>query len=168
MKVLLITGESGVGKTTFAKYLKENYGYNIVHSYTTRPKRDENDNDHIFISHNTAKEMMKKTKEIVAHTKINGEHYFTTVYDFKLGKPNAYIVDGKGISDVKKNCSNWDITILKMTTNENHAPKERLKRDVIVPEDYECDLILERKVVHKYYLHKKNIRVPKPNWVDVL
>ena len=31
MKVLLITGESGVGKTTFAKRLKENYNYNIVH-----------------------------------------------------------------------------------------------------------------------------------------
>lgn len=167
MKVLLITGESGVGKTTFAKHLKENYNYNIVHSYTTKPKRDEQDNDHIFISKDRAYEMMNN-EEIVAHTQINKEHYFTTVFDFKLDRPNAYIVDAKGVKDVKKNCPEWDITVLKVITNENHVSKDRLKRDIVIPEDHECDLILERRVIHKYYLTKKNVHVPKPNWVDVL
>lgn len=167
MKVLLLVGESGVGKSTFARHLKENYNYNIVRSYTTRPKRDENDNDHIFISKQMAKEMLNK-EDIVAHTSINGEKYFTTVYDFRLDKPNVYIVDAKGVNDVKRNCPEWNVSVIKMKTNENHASKERLNRDIAIPEDYDCDLIIERKVQHQYYLYKKNIRVPKRNWGDVL
>ena len=69
---------------------------------------------------------------------------------------------------LKKNCPEWDITVLKVITNENHASEDRLKRDIAIPEDHECDLILERKVIHKYNLTKKNVHVPKPNWVDVL
>lgn len=167
MKVLLIVGESGAGKSTLAKYLKKKYNYHIVRSYTTRSKRNDDDNDHIFISKGLAKEMLNK-EDVVAHTIINGEDYFTTVFNFMLNTPNAYIVDAKGVNHVKMNCPNWDVKLLKIKTNENTASNERQNRDIVIPEDSECDLIIERIVSHKYNLYKKNVKVPKQNWGEVL
>lgn len=167
MKVILIVGDSGVGKSTLAQYLKENYNFNIVKSYTTRSKRNFDDNDHMFISQETADEMLCGD-DIVAHTRINDCDYFSSVFDFRLDKTNVYIVDKKGVDDIRRNCPDWEVKVLKMKTNENNIIGERSNRTVNVPEDKDCDLILERKVIHKYDLYRKNVLVPKTNWVDVL
>ena len=47
-KIICLVGCSGSGKTTLAKEL-EGKGYNIIHSYTTRQPRYENEWGHTFI-----------------------------------------------------------------------------------------------------------------------
>ena len=50
-KVLLVLlGESGTGKTTIANELRNKYNMKVLQSYTTRPKRDENEDGHTFVS----------------------------------------------------------------------------------------------------------------------
>mgnify|MGYP000358188025 FL=1 len=46
--IYLIVGRTAAGKDTFAKILEE-YDLKIVKSRTTRPKRDANDDSHIFV-----------------------------------------------------------------------------------------------------------------------
>ena len=47
--IYLIVGKSGSGKTTLVEALKK-YGYNSIESYTTRPKRFDNETCHTFIT----------------------------------------------------------------------------------------------------------------------
>ena len=47
-RIVCLVGASGSGKTTIAKEL-DKLGYNIIHSYTTRKPRVENEWGHIFI-----------------------------------------------------------------------------------------------------------------------
>ncbi len=139
----------------------------IVRSYTTRKKENTLDKSYRFIDKNMANELMK-TNDIVAHTQINGDDYFTLTSDFDPNKHNAYLVDAKCVEDVKQNCPDWNITVLKMFTNENQISADKRNADIIVPHDDDCDLILERKVIHQYYLRKKNVRVSRPDWSEVL
>ena len=60
----LIVGQSGSGKTTIVNTLEEKYGLKSIQSYTTRPKRSENETGHTFISD----EEYDKLENIVACT----------------------------------------------------------------------------------------------------
>ena len=47
--IFCLVGPSGSGKTTVAKAL-EKHGYNVIQSYTTRPRRSENEWGHTFVT----------------------------------------------------------------------------------------------------------------------
>lgn len=49
MKIILLTGESGVGKTTISKKLCEDNLFHEVWSVSTRQPRNEEDDDHLYI-----------------------------------------------------------------------------------------------------------------------
>ena len=94
MNVLLLNGTSGVGKTTIAKKLVEMFPskYNIIRSYTTRQRRDQHDDDHIF---------MKKSSLIikmlnhpyVARTEIDNNIYCAFRDQFIPSIINIYIIN---------------------------------------------------------------------------
>lgn len=129
-KLICVVGETKSGKDNtvgVAEFIsKEMVGaipLNAVVSYTTRPKRDseENGREHFFISEEKAHKMMKE-KNILAYTKIEdpesgakGYEYFTT-YD-QLDQSNIYIIDPNGLRDLKKN---QDLDILTVYI---HSPK---------------------------------------------
>ena len=48
--IYLIVGCSGSGKTTIVNSLENKYGLKSIQSYTTRPKRSDDETGHIFIS----------------------------------------------------------------------------------------------------------------------
>lgn len=52
--ILIIMGKSNSGKSTIAKYLIDNYGFNNAITYTSRPKRDNEVNgvDYYFVNKN--------------------------------------------------------------------------------------------------------------------
>lgn len=94
--IVLIVGDSGVGKSTIVGYVAERMeNINIVKSYTTRPKRNEFDNDHTFI-----KSVDEIDGDIVASTEIDGYFYGASDKQFDKNKINLYIVDDKGVVDV--------------------------------------------------------------------
>lgn len=48
--IIVITGRQGSGKSTLMKHMVENEFYGKIEQVTTRPRRDENDNDYTFVT----------------------------------------------------------------------------------------------------------------------
>lgn len=55
--IIVITGRQGSGKSTLMKHMIEKEFYGKVEQVTTRPKRDENDNDYTFVTDDEFKAM---------------------------------------------------------------------------------------------------------------
>lgn len=144
MFVFLFIGESGSGKSTIVNMLNERqpYIFNVIKSYTTREKRDENDNDHIFIKNKDE----LKDETIVAETEIEGNYYASTESQFSKDELNLYIVDAKGIEDVKKFFKDEYVIVIQLVRNDIIIDENRANREINTT--YEnCD----------YYINNINI-----------
>lgn len=97
--MFLIMGRTGSGKDTLANILAEK-GWTGVKSYTTRPKRHEDEDTHIFI---TAEEATTYTDK-VATTTINGYEYFATAS--QVENASYYIIDPRGADELVENLPN--------------------------------------------------------------
>lgn len=140
MKPLLcIIGRSGSGKTTLENKLTH-YGLTPVKSYTTRPKRTEDEDNHIFISEDT---YYSTNWDMVAYTFINGYHYFATRE--QTDNADIYVIDPRGFDELVEKYPNRllilcylqvDTKQLKrqlseraQTTNETHTNQQARLRD---------------------------------------
>lgn len=153
MFIFLFIGESGSGKTTLINMLndKQPYIFNIIKSYTTREKRDENDNDHIFIKDKNELE----NETIVAETEIDGIYYASTENQFSPDKLNLYIVDKKGIEDVKKFYKDEYIIVIQLLRNKILIDEDRANRNINTT--YEnCDYYINNNSIEETYnqVHK--------------
>lgn len=128
MFVFLFIGESGSGKSTIVNMLNERqpYIFNVVKSYTTREKRDENDNDHIFIKNKDE----LKDETIIAETEIEGNYYASIESQFSKDKLNLYIVDVKGIEDVKKFFKDEYVIVIQLVRNDIVIDEDRANREI--------------------------------------
>lgn len=100
--VLTIVGKTCSGKDTVAKHLERKYGIPNVCTYTTRPMRpDDIDGvSHHFI---TDEELHKfNPDDIFAYTEIDGYAYFTVKQQFRDDELVVYIIDPRGVEDLKK------------------------------------------------------------------
>lgn len=93
--IYLIVGKSGSGKTTLVNELQK-YGYTAIESYTTRPKRFENETGHTFIT----EDEFDKLKDICAYVKYNGYRYCAT--SEQVNNSTLYVIDPDGIEYFKK------------------------------------------------------------------
>lgn len=89
--MIFLIGASGSGKSTLAKRLV-NKGYKEVVSYTTRPKRYEGEEGHIFVD--------RYDGNGVAYSKFNGYEYWCT--QEQLDTCDVYVVDWNGIDMLRK------------------------------------------------------------------
>ena len=89
--IFLIVGCSGSGKTTITERLEQKYGLKSIQSYTTRPKRYEDESGHIFVSD----EEYDKLTDMVAYTEFAGNRYCATAE--QVENNDLYIIDPKGI-----------------------------------------------------------------------
>lgn len=87
----LLVGKSASGKTTVANILESQYDLPQLQSYTTRPKRHENETGHIFISN----EEFDKLENIVAYTEYNGYRYCAT--QEQIDQASIYVIDVPGV-----------------------------------------------------------------------
>lgn len=93
--IFCIIGPSGCGKSTVVEELVKK-GYTSVPSYTTRPKRFENETGHTFIT----KAEFDKLTDIVAYTHFNNYDYCVT--KDMLNNCDFYIIDADGILELSK------------------------------------------------------------------
>ena len=95
--LFLFVGPSGSGKTTAVEELAKSYGYPTVQSYTTRPRRYENETGHTFISDSEFDEL----DNVIAYTVYNNYKYCTTKEQLDL--VSTYVVDLPGVETLLQN-----------------------------------------------------------------
>jgi len=87
----LFIGKSASGKTTIAELLESQYSFKTLQSYTTRPKRHENETGHIFVTD----EEFDKLENIIAYTEYNNYRYCATKE--QIDESSIYVIDVPGV-----------------------------------------------------------------------
>lgn len=87
----LFVGKSASGKTTVANILEGVGKYSQLQSYTTRPKRTENEVGHTFISD----EEFDKLENIIGYTDYNNYRYCSTAE--QVDSSDIYVIDVPGV-----------------------------------------------------------------------
>ena len=103
MKVVLLYGKSGSGKTTITEELVRRYPdcFNIIRSYTDRPRRYVGEEGHIFVSRDEILSILDDESRVVAST-VYGDYFYCSVIDQFVGGGcvNLYVVDLRGVRDM--------------------------------------------------------------------
>lgn len=133
----LIVGRAGVGKDTLAKALGER-GMKQVRSFTTRPKRTDDEDTHIFVSPETAGGIGNR----IAETTVNGYEYFATKE--QIDSANLYIVDPKGFTDITSRMPDTAFIVLHVTANKDEAKAAAVERAEDPGKELE---IIERRMI---------------------
>ena len=142
MKILLISGDSGTGKTLIANKLAEQENYHLIKSFTDRPQRSGTTyNDHQFVSKAIMKFIL--TYDIAAFTTIDGYHYCATFSQFDNKKINVYVVDKKGIDDIKEHFKDAQIYSVLVIKDNVHIDQSRKDRNIVIPTPEDVDMVLE-------------------------
>jgi len=113
-KIVCLVGESGSGKSTVVECL-EREGYNYIKSYTTRPKRSENENGHIFVDEEYFKNKYNNERfkeKLIAYTEFNEYKYWSTEEQYKDKGISVYTVDPSGASELKNNTKNCEVIVI--------------------------------------------------------
>ena len=114
--ITLIVGRSGTGKSTLEELLCNAYDAKSIKSYTTRPQRSKDENNHIFISKNDVSNYPNK----IATTTINNHFYFTTKK--QLDESQLYVIDPNGLYELTSNYPNlkFNLIYLKLTQKQHN------------------------------------------------
>ncbi len=96
-KVIVLVGNSGTGKSYIATHLKEQYGIPKIMSRTTRPRRDENDNDYHFVTDEEFDGYMDEWK--ICSTEMGGYRY-TSLYSDITDPVMSHVVDESGLLEM--------------------------------------------------------------------
>lgn len=119
--IYLIAGRTGSGKDYLANLLAAQ-GLKLVKSYATRPKRNEDEDSHIFISPEESDNYPDK----VAYTKIGDYEYFATAQ--QVSECDAYIIDPVGIDVLTKNMPDETFHIVYVSADDMDRKINAIKR----------------------------------------
>lgn len=97
--LLLIVGRTASGKDSLVNKLCERTNLKAITSYTTRPRRENEGDTHIFTTEDVY-EQMQSEGQVAAYTQISGYHYWTTID--QLYENDLYIIDYKGIQTLRE------------------------------------------------------------------
>ena len=129
MKLITITGPSGAGKDTVARMLSEMGGYQVLCSYTTRPKREGEIDG---VEHHFVEQCNVPRDKMVAYTQYGGYEYWVTIDQVK--NKSIYVIDEDGLKYLCKRFP--DIELFKICVSAKEST--RLSRGVL-PERTERD-----------------------------
>lgn len=132
--IICIIGRTGSGKDYLAKKFEEK-GLKQIKSYTTRPKRYENEDTHTFIT----KEEADKITDKIAVTEINGYEYFATHSQVK--ENDIYIIDPNGLKVLCENLKDEPMMVIYVKADD----EERKKRAIDRADDEEKELEIFNK-----------------------
>ena len=102
----LVIGRSSSGKDSITAEVCKKLNKTKVLSYTTRPKRPNEENTHIFIK---PEEVQNYKDNIIAYTKIGEFEYFATLS--QLHENDFYVIDPKGLKYLKRKLKKTDIEL---------------------------------------------------------
>ena len=122
--VFLIVGESGSGKDSLVNQLCINKCRKQVISYTTRPRRENEGDTHIFIS---PSDVSKYKNEMIAYTRIGNFEYFATLS--QLYNSDVYVIDYRGIEYMRELVK--DRTDLRFITIYINIPRDIREKRVL-------------------------------------
>ena len=92
--LLCIMGKTACGKDSLVNKLCERTALKSITSYTTRPRRENEGNTHIFVSEDDYQQMYREGI-VAAFTQIGAYKYWTTID--QLEKADLYIIDYEGV-----------------------------------------------------------------------
>lgn len=122
--VMLVVGKTNSGKSSLIRRLCERTGLKQLLSYTTRPCRNKDDNDHTFV---TMEDYIKAKEdgEIAVDGEINGNYYYSTVK--QLYEADLYTINPKALDKLLA----LDLPNIKFVTVYISCPdKEREERAI--------------------------------------
>ena len=96
--LMCVMAESAAGKDRLVNELCNRNHLTQLISYTTRARRANEDDTHIFVDEETYQQM-KDDNNIAAYTYINGNHYWSTIN--QLYESDFYVIDPRGIESLK-------------------------------------------------------------------
>ena len=145
--IVCIVGASGSGKTTASMILQKQFGWNAIVSCTTRPMRkgEKDGKDHWFVK----KDQIPPKSKMCAYTQFGGYEYWTEWNQFQTLPPCVYVIDEKGMADLKSKKyvrSHFSLVTIKIKRDNlqgiDEKRKERDKERIHIP-DEEYDYIVE-------------------------
>lgn len=122
--IILIVGDFGVGKDTFADFMLDYLSESVkIKSYTTRKPRFEGEDTHIFVSHKDI------SSDVLAYIDIEGTFYWTCKSQFDKTKNNIYVIDDCGLQQViESNFDNYIIIEINRPKSLIEVDNKRLNR----------------------------------------
>lgn len=115
--MFLIVGETSSGKDTLVQTFCQGRDCKQLISYTTRPRRKDEGDTHIFIS---PEEVEQYKDQMIAYTKIGDFEYFAT--KSQLYENDFYIIDYRGIEYMRELTQN--LNDIRFVTIFIHSPRE--------------------------------------------
>jgi guanylate kinase len=122
--LLCVMAESSAGKDILVNKLCERTGYRQLISYTTRPRRTNEGDTHVFVTDEDYQEMLE-AGQVAAYTEINGCKYWCTID--QLYSTDIYVINPIGVGVLKSlNLPNLKIVSVYINVPEN-VRRERAK-----------------------------------------
>lgn len=124
--VLCLMGKTASGKDTLANKLCERVGLRKVVSYTTRPRRTNEGDTHIFISEEEYRSL-ENSGQIATFTQIGQYKYCCTID--QLYESDVYVIDPVGVQNLRKlNLPNIRIITVYVNTPDDLRKDRALSR----------------------------------------
>lgn len=150
-RIVLLVGKSGSGKTSVCDELERFFKWKVLKSYTTREKRNENEDSHTFVS----EEEFDLLTNICAYTVFDGHRYCATQQ--QVDESDIYVIDLNGLDYFRQHYQGTKIVIPIYLDVSIKTQYRRMKargdstmnalRRVI------HDWFAFRKVIEKVYVH---------------
>ena len=121
--LLCVMAESSAGKDTLVNKLCERTGYRQLISYSTRPRRTNEGDTHIFVTEEEYQKMFE-SGQVAAYTQINGCRYWCTID--QLYSTDIYVIDPIGVEILRS----LDLPGLRIVSVYINVPEEIRKQSV--------------------------------------
>ena len=128
--IYVLSGSSGVGKTTIEKELRKEYDFKRPKSYTTRPKRDDS-NEYIYVDEEKFKELIRD-KGVLEYTQYAGNYYGTSLFEIesilRSGGDIVLVLDINGGYAIKRRYPKLTKLIYILAPNKETLKDRLIKR----------------------------------------
>lgn len=127
--LLLVVGKTSSGKDTLSNYLKDEYGFDTVISYTTRGKREceVDGREHFFVSH-VEMDILEKRNDLIAWTKTPQGIRYCAVEGSMKGSDMVYIINPDGIKWLEENRPDLEFKTLYVDLDDSSIIERAVNR----------------------------------------